>query len=178
MTMRTYVLGEFQDGPALVQAARALREAGYHNLEAYGPYGIEGADEVLGIGRSGVATVVLVGGVVGASFGFLLQWFCNTVDYPINVGGRPMLSAPVFVPITFELGILFAATWGFIALLAFCGLPRLYHPVFEVEGFRRASIDRFWLSVIVDGDETVRRDVAGKLSALSAKDVSSVEVTA
>jgi hypothetical protein len=76
------------------------------------------------------------------------------VDYPLNVGGRPYHSAPAFIPITFEMAVLFAATAALVSAIVLGGLPRLWHPVFEVDGFERATIDRFWLAVCA-GDAAI-----------------------
>jgi hypothetical protein len=75
------------------------------------------------------------------------------IAYPINVGGRPLHSAPAFIPITFECGVLLSALTAFFGVLAWMGFPRLYHPVFEAPGFRRASIDRFWISIELVGED-------------------------
>jgi hypothetical protein len=99
---------------------------------------------------------VLIGGLTGATFGYLMMYWCNAVDYPLNVGGRPLNSYPAFVPITFELAILFASISAMLALLGFGGLPKPFHPVFEVPEFTSASNDKFWLSirVLTDSDRT------------------------
>jgi hypothetical protein len=86
-------------------------------------------------------------GLTGAAVGYLIQFWTKAIDYPINVGGRPDDSAPAFIPITFETAILFGALSTFFGLLWLCRLPRLWHPVFEVEGFERTTTDRFWLCV-------------------------------
>jgi hypothetical protein len=96
-----------------------------------------------------------------------VQWWCNAHNYPINVGGRPLNSAPAFIPITFESAVLAASLVGFFAMLALCGLPRLSHPVFEIAGFDRASVDRFWVG-IDDSDPRFDEAVIGDLSRLGA----------
>jgi ActD protein len=105
-------------------------------------------------------------GVVG---GYSLLYWCSAVAYPINVGGRPLHSAPAFIPITFELGILFSALTAFFGVLAYMGYPRLYHPVFESAGFRRASTDQFWISVQLVGDDD-RHQLENELKSLGAQE--------
>lgn len=168
--MKRYVLAEFGAETALVHAARTLREAGFSSLDIHSPYPLHGADEALGLPRSKVPLVALLGGLVGAASGYLLQVYTVGIAWPLNVGGRPPVSAPAFIPVTFELGILVASLAIFFGLLfGFFGFPRTHHPVFEVEAFRSATIDAMWLSAEVDGGASER--VAGELRRLGASQV-------
>ncbi len=170
--MTTYVLGEFSEDRALLEAARALRGQGTTALDLHSPYPIHGAEEALGLRRSTVPLVALVGGLTGAITGYLLQWYTVGFDWPLNVGNRPPHSPPAFVPVTFELGVLVAALSIFFGLLfAYFAFPRVHHPVFEVEEFRSASIDGLWLSAEAAGDGA---DVAAALRKLGARQVSIV----
>ncbi|HEX4418056.1 MAG TPA: DUF3341 domain-containing protein [Kofleriaceae bacterium] len=141
------MMAEFASGPALLGGIRALRDGGVSRFEAFTPYEVAGLDELLGTRRSRLGWIVLAAGLVGGGAAYLLQWWINVIDYPLDIGGRPDHSAPAFIPITFEMMVLFAAAAALISALALGGLPRLWHPVFEVEGFERATIDRFWLAV-------------------------------
>ena len=168
-----HVLGEFPDESSLLAATRALRAKGHERLDLFSSYPIHGADEALGLRRSTVPIVALVAGVTGACLGYLLQWFTVAYDWPLNVGNRPPHSPPAFIPVTFELGVLFAALSIFFGLLfAYFRFPRVYHPVFEVEEFRSASIDRLWLSAEVGPAEA--DTVAGELRRLGGRNVSIV----
>ncbi len=171
--MRALVLGEFGAEAALLEAARTLRAAGRGALDLHSPYPLHGADEALGLRRSTVPLVALVAGVIGAVSGYLLQWYTVGVAWPLNVGGRPPHSAPAFIPVTFELGVLFASLAIFLGLVGgYFGFPRLHHPVFEVEAFRSATIDGLWLSAEV---EAVEADAtAAELRRLGARQVSIV----
>jgi hypothetical protein len=171
--MATYVLAEFETGARMLQAAKHVRELGCGDLDGFSPYPIEGADEALGIGRSPVPLFVLIGGLMGAAFGYLMLYWCNAVDYPLNVGGRPLNSVPAFIPITFELGVLFASMASFASLLGFTGLPRPHHPVFDVDAFRTASVHRFWLSVRLEAREPPL-DVMGALGQYGPLSTSTV----
>jgi hypothetical protein len=140
-------LAEFGSAPDALAALRALRGRGFRALDLYAPYEVAGAAEALGDPRPrGVTRAALILGALGAASGYAVQWF-TAVDYPLIVGGRPVHSAPAFVPITFELGILLAAFGALLALLRGCRLPRLWQPIFEVEGFERATLDRFFIGV-------------------------------
>jgi hypothetical protein len=168
--MASWVLAEFRDEAALCAAARHMRELGHRRLDAYSPVPLHDIDEALGLRRSVVPLIALVAGVAGAAGGYLMQWWMNAVDYPINVANRPVHSPPANIPITFECGVLVAALCIVLAVIALSGLPRTHHPVFEVEGFRTASMDALWLSV-----ETAEEDaVARELDRLGALQVSRV----
>ena len=147
------LLAEFTTPEALLEAARRAYEDGYRRLDAYTPFPVEGLAESIGFTRNRIPTLVLVGGLLGAATAYLMMWYSATIHYPINVGGRPLHSAPAFIPITFECGILLSALTAFFGVLAWMGYPRLYHPVFEAPGFRRASIDRFGISIEMAGDD-------------------------
>jgi hypothetical protein len=120
-----------------------------------------------------VPRIALVAGVLGAATGYFIQWFMVAFDWPLNVGNRPPHSAPAFVPVTFELGVLMAAFGIFFGLFALWGMPRLHHPVFEVEAFRSASIDGLWLSA--PAEDGAADGLAGELRRLGARAVEIVE---
>lgn len=172
--MRTFVLGEFKEPEKMVEALRALREGGEIGLDAFSPYPLHGTSEAIGLPKSVVPKFALGGGLLGVLTGYGMQWWMNAVDYPINVGGRPLHSAPSWVPITFEVGVLFASFAIFFGSLGLFGFPRPYHPVFEDESFRRASIDSFWISVETAGDAARSERALARLRELGAVHVSTV----
>jgi hypothetical protein len=141
------LLAEFDSPEKLLAAARGVRQSGYRRVEAYSPFPIEDLAETLHPRSTRVALTVLIGGLVGGLSGYALQYYVAAISYPINVAGRPPHSMPSFVPVTFELTILFAALVGFAGVLVANGLPMPYHPVFNVPQFVRASRDRFFLCV-------------------------------
>jgi len=137
---------EFGDPARLVDAVRRCRER-YADVDAYAPYAVDGLAEALGFRANRVPLVTLVGGIVGAVGIYFLQWYSAVIDYPINSGGRPLDSWPVFVIPTFEIAVLVAAIGAFAGMLALNGLPRLNHPIFNAPDFDLASRNRFFLSV-------------------------------
>ena len=139
------LLAEFPSADALCAAARHARDNGYTRVEAYSPFAIEGLDDIVGADKGWIAPLTLVGGILGGAGTYFLQWYAAVVDYPINIGGRPLHSWPAFIPATFEITILGAAVAAVLAMLVLNGLPRLYHPLFEVEEFELASRNRFFL---------------------------------
>lgn len=145
--MRVRVLAEFTTPEALRRAVERLREEGYRRVDTYTPYEVPGVAERLGLERTRIPWVAFGAGAAGALLAYLLQWWINVVDLPLDVGGRPPHSAPAFIVITFETVILFAAVAAFVAFFVVSRLPEPWSPLFEVEGFERASVDRFWLGV-------------------------------
>ena len=141
------VAAEFATHEQLVEAARAAREQGYRRLDAYTPFPVEGLPEALGRKRTLVPLVVLIGGIIGGTGGYFMQWYANVISYPINIGGRPLHSWPSFIPITFELTVLCAALAAFFGSLLMNKLPQPYHSIFHTPNFERASIDRFFLCI-------------------------------
>jgi hypothetical protein len=167
-----HILAEFGGEAALTEAARRMRELGHRRLDAYSPVPIHGIDEALGLPRSKVPLIGLIGGVTGAVGGYVMQWWMNAVDFPINVGNRLPHSPPTNIPVTFETGVLLCAISITVGLIALSRLPRLHHPAFEVEAFRTASVDGFWLEAVVDaGDEA---KVAAEMTRLGGRNVSIV----
>ena len=116
-------------------------------MDAYSPFPVEGLAEAIGFHHTRVPLIVLIGGILGCVGGFFLQYWVAVIDYPINIGGRPLNSWPSFIPVTFELTILLAALFAFFGVLALNGLPMPYHPVFNVERFVNASRNRFFLCI-------------------------------
>jgi len=154
--VRRFVLGEFQKPAACVEATRRLRESGVDGLDAYSPYPLHGIDEALGLPRSKVPLVALTGGVLGALGGYAMQWWMNAVNFPINVANRPQHGFWTNIPITFECGILLSVlSIFFSSIFGFFRLPRTYHPVFESERFRTASLDAFWISAETEDEAAV-----------------------
>jgi hypothetical protein len=167
--MDTWVLAEFKTPHDMLDAARKMREAGHTELDAYTPYPVHGTDEALGLERSKVPLIAATGALIGAGTGFGMIWYTNAYDYAINVAGRPTFSWPTFIPITFELAVLFSALSIFFGLIALFGLPRLHHPVFEVAQFASATTHGFWLSVV-----SADAAVPDRLKSLGATHVSVV----
>jgi hypothetical protein len=141
------LMAEFHDPSEVVAAARAVRAEGYRKVDAYSPFPIEELNEALGFHRSWLPPLVLLGGVVGAVGGFGLQYWASVIEYPMNIGGKPYLSWPAFIPPAFETTILMAALTAVLGMLALNGLPEPYHPVFNVPSFALASRDRFFLCI-------------------------------
>ena len=138
---------EFETPEALMDAAENARLEGYRVMDAYSPFPIHGLSDAIGFKSVAVPYLVFIGGITGTFSGFTLQWWTSTIDYPLNVGGKPFDSIPAFIPVAYEATILFAALSAFFGMWALNGLPKPYHSIFNAPGFERASQDRFFLAI-------------------------------
>lgn len=141
------LMAEFAGAEELVAAAQRAYAAGYRRMDAYSPFPVEGLSDAIGFRRTWVPWLVLGGGLIGVTVGFALQYWTSVFAYPLNVGGRPLVSLPAYVPVMFELMILLAAFAAVGGMLALNRLPEPYHPVFNVSRFARASQDGFFLCI-------------------------------
>jgi len=151
MTEAAYgIMAEFRKPEDLVAAVRAARRAGYTRIDAYTPFPLTDLAHELGVRTTIIPWLAFLAALMGAGLQYGSQYWMNAVDYPLNVGGRPLNSWPAFIPSTLIVAILWAGAATLIGLLAILRLPRLHHPVFAVRGFRRASEDRFFLCILAE----------------------------
>ena len=168
------ILAEFGTPTELVEAIRKARAEGYRAMDAYTPFPIEEVAEALHQHDRRLPLIVLIGGIIGGLAGYGLEYWTSVIDYPINVGGRPLHSWPAFLPVTFETTVLFAAFSAVLGMLALNGLPMPYHPLFNAPRFALASRDRFFLCIegvdpLFDREGT--RRFLEQLRALSVSEV-------
>jgi hypothetical protein len=140
-------LVEFTTPDALIHACEKVRDAGFTRWDAHTPFPVHGLDAAMGVRRTILPFVIFAAGVTGASFALFLQWWTNAQNYQFVISGKPFWSIPANIPVTFELTVLFSAFAAFFGMLGFNGLPRFWHPVFTSERFRRATTDRFFVSI-------------------------------
>ena len=169
------LMAEFETPEELLHAAQQAHQAGYREMDAYSPFEVEGLAEALGARPSRIPYIVLAGGILGGVGGYGMQLYDSLIRFPITVGGKPLHSWPSFIPVTFELTILGAAIFGLVGMIILNGLPELYHPVFNVPGFGRASLDRFFLAIESRDPKFDLRQTRTFLENLQAITVSEVE---
>lgn len=140
------MVAEFDDPTTLVEAARHIKKLGYNKLEAYTPYPVKDLHEIIHVTNL-VPLFCLAGGLCGAAIAWSMQYYIAAIDYPINVGGRPLYSWPSFIPILFELTVLLAGCSAFFGVLMLCGFPRPHFPLFNLPQFADATSSRFFLCI-------------------------------
>jgi len=170
------VIAEFESPSDLVAAARRVYSLGYRRINGYSPYPIEELSEAIGFTHTSLPLIVFIGGLVGGIGGFLMQYYIEVIDYPINVGGKPYNSWPAFIPITFEMTVLVAAFSAVLGMLVLNKLPQPYHPVFNLPNFAMATRDRFFLAIEANDAKFHHAEVIELLKSLNALEVNDVEV--
>jgi hypothetical protein len=170
------LMAEFASATTLLQATRRAYTDGYRAMDAYSPFPVEGLSEALGVRQRIVPLIGLGGGIVGGLSGIALQYWIHVQALPINVGGRPLDSWQSFVPVTFELTVLFTALSLLVGLFVLNGHPEPYHPVFNVAAFARASTDRFFLAIEASDPHFDALRTRAFLEALGAREVADVFV--
>src|SRR5579859_4199776 len=175
------VLGEFDSAKSLIAAANKVREAGYTCFDAFAPYPVPGLSEACGLhyGLKGwkhnlVPQLTLLGGLGGGLTGFFFQYWVNVFAYPLNIAGRPLNSWPAFIPVTFELTVLGASTFAVFGMLALNKLPQPHHPLFNIQRFKRASVDKFFLCVEAHDPKFHLVETARLLQSVNAQHVTEV----
>ncbi len=186
------VVAEFDSPATLLEATKAVKAAGYRDVDAYSPVPVEGLADALEFKDNRLGWITFCGGLCGVTAGFFLTWYTSTGfqfpsflpgptgmnGFPYNTGGKPLGSLPAFVPIMYELTILLSAFGAAFGMLGLNGLPKYHHPIFNAECMARASQDRYILSVESTDpryDETAIHDLFAGLGPLSVEKVMTSE---
>lgn len=155
----------FTSPQEIVRAAKQVHKLGIKHFDVITPYPIHGLDEAMEVKHSHIPWFSLVFGLLGAAAGLYFQWWTSVADWKLNIGGKPHFSLPAFIPVTFEVGILFCAFATFIALFYFCGLPK-YESIFEKDIHALKATDDQFMIFIESSDphfhENTLRDIFNK----------------
>jgi hypothetical protein len=169
------LLIEFAEPDALVAACGHVRDAGYRKWDAHTPFPIHGMDKAMGISGTRLPFLVLGGGLLGLTLALLMQWWMNAVDYPFLISGKPLFGLPAAIPVMFELTVLFAALTTFFGMWGLNGMPRLHHPLFKSDRFRRATSDRFFIVIEADDSRFKADQTREFLESLGGLSIEAVE---
>ena len=168
------LMAEFETPGQLVAAARRTREAGFNQFDAYTPFPIHELDGAMDLHDNRVSLFTLIGALLGCAGGFGLASWISAVAWPLNIGGRPLISVPMFIPVTFECTILLGGLTAAFSMILMNGLPSPYHPVFNVERFVAASRSKFFLCIESADPKFDRAETAGFLESLGPEEIAEV----
>ena len=141
------ILAEFATPTALYSACEKVRDAGFTRWDSHSPFPVHGLHKAMGLKRSTLPWIVLVMALTGGTLGFILQWWVHTSAYPLVISGKPFFTWPAFIPVTFEVSVLFGALGAVFGMLGLNRLPMHHHPLFKSKVFERASDDAFFISI-------------------------------
>lgn len=171
------VLARFAGPRELYQACERVRDAGYLRWDAHCPFPVHGLATAMGLRASALPWIPLIGGLSGAGGGLLLQWWVSVKAYPLWISGKQLFSWPAFVPVTFELGVLFAALGAVVGMLALNQLPMLFHPLFGSKVFERVTDDGFFISIESWDPKFDPRETRQFLERIGGQDVELIHST-
>ena len=167
------ILAEFATPADLYHACERVRDAGFTRWDAHSPFPMHGLSKAMGLRRSPRPWIVLVMALTGAALGFILQWWVHTSAYPLVISGKPFFTWPAFIPITFEVAVLFGALGAVFGMFGLNRLPMHHHPLFKSKVFERASDDAFFISI---ESWDPRFDPSATATLLKSLDARSVEL--
>lgn len=169
------MLAEFQSASEIYHACEKVRDAGFARWDAHTPFPVHGLDDAMGLSASRLPWVTLCIGLSGTVTGITLQWWVHSVAYPLVISAKPYFAWPTYVPVIFELSVLFSAFATIFSIMGFCRLPRWNHPLFNSARFLKASDDRFFISIEAGDPKFDAGGTAEFLRGIGAKHVELVE---
>ena len=165
----------FETPGALMRAAEQVRDAGYRKWDCIAPFPVHGIDKAMGVGRSRVPRISLVGGIIGFCTGMSMIWFMDAFDYGLTVGGKPLFSPLYAFPVSYELTILFTAFATIGGMFLLNGLPMHYHPVLNFENIRRGTDDLFYIVIERADPRFSPEDTRALLEKIGGKEITELE---
>ncbi|SHF64473.1 quinol:cytochrome c oxidoreductase membrane protein [Mariniphaga anaerophila] len=172
--MGAIVYGHFTDELDLLNAVKELKNKKIHIADVRTPFPVHGLDTALKYPRSHLPKIAFAAGLIGGSLGLLFQIWVFTKGWPLNFGGKPYLSIPSFIPVTFELTVLFAAFAMGIAFLLRSNLgPGKIPNILDDD----VTNDHFQVILAAKNNNLSEIELAEALEAAGAIDVKQVNAT-
>ncbi len=141
------VLAEFSNPKTLLDAARIVNKNGYKKYDTFSPFPIHGMDKAMSLKKSKLGWIVFFHGLLGFAGALAMISFMMVFDYPLNISGKTLWNVPAWIPVTFELTVLLSSFGAVFGMFFLNGLPRLNHPLFNSENFKRATDDGFFVCI-------------------------------
>ena len=165
------LLAEYANPAKILRAAKLVNRAGYKKYDAYSPFPIHGMDDAMGLKNSKLGWIVLSHGLLGFAGGLTLQIWTSSIAYPINIGGKPFVNIPSFIPVTFELTILLAAFGAVFGMFFLNNMPKHYNSLFNSDKFARVTNDKFFICIEADDDMFSHEETIKLLKEAGATDI-------
>ncbi len=169
------LLAEYDSPHAIYEACQKIRDAGFKHFDSYTPFPVHGLDKAMGLGPSYLPWFVLCAGTTGACLAMFFMIWCSVYDLPLNIGGKPLFSIPAFIPITFEVTVLFSGLTAVFGMFALNKLPTWYHPLFSIKNFARVTDDTFFVMIESRDKKYDQKNVTDFLRKTGAKTIVVVE---
>lgn len=169
------IMAEFDTPADVMHAAEVVRDKGFRNWDVFTPFPIHGMDAAMGLKNSKVGWIAFTGGVCGYATGMLMIWWCNAIDYPIMIGGKPMFSPLAAFPPSYELTILFTAFGALFGMLFLNKLPRLHHPLLKTPRFALATHDKYFVVIETNDPRYSETETRKLLETVGGKQIQMVE---
>lgn len=141
------VLAEFKNPKELIDAAKLVNQNGYRRYDTFSPYPIHGMDKAMSLKKSKLGWIVVSHGILGFTGALAMMYWMMVVDYPLNISGKTLMNIPAWIPVTFELTVLLSAFGAVFGMFFLNGLPRLNHPLFSSENFKKVTDDGFFVCI-------------------------------
>lgn len=141
------LLAEYESPAAIYHACEQIRDSGFRHFDSYTPFPVHGLDKAMGLGPSYLPWLVLIAGTTGATLAMLFMVWTAAYDLPLNIGGKPTFSIPAFIPVTFEVTILFSGLTAVFGMFILNRMPVYHHPLFDIARFAKATDDRFFVMI-------------------------------
>ena len=169
--MSNKIYAMYDDDATLLHGAESLVEKGVKIKDVFSPFPIHGMDDAMGLKRSKLGYVIGAMGLTGALFGFGLQTWIHSIEYPMNISGKPFFAYPAYAIITFELMVLFSAFGAVFGMMYFNSIPRFHHPVFYSDKFSRVTSDAFYVSIEISDPKYNEQEVKSFLDKIGGTDI-------
>jgi len=168
------ILAEVRNPKELIDIARTVNKNGYKKYDTFSPFPIHGMDKAMSLQKSKLGWIVFGHGILGFTGAFAMIYYMMVVDYPLNISGKTLMNIPAWIPVIFELTILLSAFGAVFGMFFLNGLPKLNHPLFTSENFKKATDDGFFICIEADDPQFEPEKVSKLLADAGATHIEEI----
>ncbi len=168
------ILAEFRNPKELIDAAKVINDNGYRNYDTFSPFPIHGMDRAMSLKKSKLGWIVAGHGLAGLTGAFAMIYYMMVYDYPLNISGKSLMNIPAWIPVIFELTVLLSAFGAVFGMFFLNGLPKLNHPLFNSENFKKATDDGFFVCIETEDPQFDDEKVHQLLSGVGATNIEKI----